>query len=229
VVDELSAILPHFPSTPAKRHLDLLTAPETPATDYLVMPPAGARSDDAAALIARIAQGDREAFSRFYDAFARTTFGLIRRVLRDSGPAEEVLQEVFWQVWQDASQFDPRRGSPETWLLMRAKSRAIDRLRSIRRREKTFVMPVDESVAHAAQPWADEPAAAVEGRGLLESALAQLPAAQRRVIELAFFEGLTQSEIAARLGEPLGTVKTRARLGLERLRGVLGGGRLQAT
>ncbi len=193
------------------------------------MPPAGARSDDAAALIARIAQGDREAFSRFYDAFARTTFGLIRRVLRDSGPAEEVLQEVFWQVWQDASQFDPRRGSPETWLLMRAKSRAIDRLRSIRRREKTFVMPVDESVAHAAQPWADEPAAAVEGRGLLESALAQLPAAQRRVIELAFFEGLTQSEIAARLGEPLGTVKTRARLGLERLRGVLGGGRLQAT
>ncbi len=193
------------------------------------MPTAGDRSDDAAALIARIAQGDREAFSRFYDAFARTTFGLIRRVLRDSGPAEEVLQEVFWQVWRDASQFDPRRGSPETWLLMRAKSRAIDMLRSIRRREKTFVMRVDESVAHPAQPGADAPAAAVEGRGLLESALAQLPAAQRRVIELAFFEGLTQSEIAARLGEPLGTVKTRARLGLERLRGVVRGGRLQAT
>jgi len=206
-----------------------LTAPEAPATDYLGMPTGGARSDDAAALIARIAQGDREAFSRFYDAFARTAFGLIRRVLRDPGPAEEVLQEVFWQVWREASQFDPRRGSPESWLLMRAKSRAIDRLRSIRRREKTFVMPVEESVAHPTQPGADESAAAVEGRSLLESALAQLPAAQRRVIELAFFEGLTQSEIAARLGEPLGTVKTRARLGLERLRGVLRGGRLQAT
>jgi len=193
------------------------------------MPSVAPGSESSAALIAAIAAGDRDAFSRFYDLTAPMAFGLIRRVLRDPEAAAEVLQEVFWQVWRDASQFDPRRGSPETWLLMRAKSRAIDTLRSIRRREKTFVMPVDESVAHPAQPGADAPAAAVEGRGLLESALAQLPAAQRRVIELAFFEGLTQSEIAARLGEPLGTVKTRARLGLERLRGVLGGGRLQAT
>jgi len=191
------------------------------------MQPAG-RSDDAPVLIARIAQGDRDAFSRFYDAFAGAAFGLIRRVLRDPGAAEEVLQEVFWQIWREASQYDPRRGSPEAWVLMRARSRAIDRLRSMRRRERTFVTPVDESVARAAEREGETPGAAVD-RGLVQSALVQLPPAQRRVIELAFFEGLTQSEIAARLGEPLGTVKTRARLGLERLRGVLKGERLPAT
>jgi RNA polymerase sigma-70 factor, ECF subfamily len=198
-------------------------------TDGLVMQPASSRPVDAAALIARIAQGDREAFSRFYDAFAGAAFGLIRRVLGDPSASEEVMQEVFWRVWQEAAQFDPRRGTPQAWLLMRAKTRAIDKLRSIRRRERTFVMPVDEGVARATEARAETPGAAAEDRGLLEPALAQLPPAQRRVIELAFFEGLTQSEIAARLDEPLGTVKTRARLGLERLRGVLKGQGLQAT
>ena len=177
--------------------------------------------DDPEALVARIAAGDRDAFSRFYDAFAGTAFSLIRRVLRDPAPSEEVLQELFWQVWTEASSFDPRRGSPVAWLMMRAKSRAIDKLRSIRRREKTFVLPVDEAVARRPDDGGTDPALAAEGKGAVADALARLPTAQRRVIELAFFEGLTQSEIAARLGEPLGTVKTRARLGLERLRGVL--------
>ena len=186
------------------------------------MQPTGARSEDAAVLIARIAQGDRDAFSRFYDALAGVAFGLIRRVLRDPGISEEVLQEVFWQVWREASQYDAARGSPESWLLMRAKSRAIDRLRSMRRRDRTFVSTIDESVTRAAHTEGNPPGLA-ENRGLVERGLNRLPAAQRQVIELAFFEGLTQSEIAARLGEPLGTVKTRARLGLERLRSVLGG------
>ena len=179
--------------------------------------------EDAANLVARIAKGDREAFSLFYDALASVAFGLIRRVLRDPGVAEEVLQDVFWEVWRDAPQYDPGRGSPEAWLLMRAKSRAIDKLRSIRRREKTFVATVDESVARAPDTGPDRPGAGLEERGHVERGLTQLPAAQRLVIELAFFGGLTQSEIATRLGEPLGTVKTRARLGLERLRSVLGG------
>ena len=209
--------------------LDLLTARESPGTHDLVMQPTGTPPEDAAFLISRIAQGDREAFSRFYDAFAGTAFGLIRRVLRDPGASEEVLQEVFWQVWRDASLYDPGRGSPQAWLLMRAKSRAIDRLRSVRRRERTFVNPVDESVARATATGPDRPGAMVEDRGLVEGALDRLPAAQRQVIELAFFEGLTQSEIASRLGEPLGTVKTRARLGLERLRRALGGEQLPAT
>src|SRR6266849_6125157 len=93
----------------------------------LSMQPASSDSDDTSVLIARIAEGDRAAFSRFYDALAGRAFSLIRRVLRDPGSAEEVLQEVFWQVWRDAAQYDPRRGSPEAWLLMRARTRAIDK------------------------------------------------------------------------------------------------------
>ena len=186
-------------------------------------------SEETSALITRIAAGDRDAFSRFYDLLAPTAFGLIRRVLRDPEAAAEVLQDVFWQVWREASRYDPKRGSPEAWLVMRAKTRAIDRLRSIRRRDRTFVAPVDESVAQSNDGPAENPAVVAEDRGLVQTALAQLPEPQRRVIELAFFEGLTQSEIATRLGEPLGTVKTRARLGLERLRSALRGERLSAT
>ena len=193
------------------------------------MPPVVRGSESSAALLAAIAAGDRDAFSRFYDLTAPMAFGLIRRVLRDPEAAAEVLQDVFWQVWQDASRYDPDRGTPEAWLVMRAKTRAIDRLRSIRRRDRTFVAPVDESVAQRREDQAPNPAVVAEDRGLIQTALAQLPEAQRRVIELAFFEGLTQSEIAARLGEPLGTVKTRARLGLDRLRGALGGEKLSAT
>jgi len=192
------------------------------------MSSAGA-SEETPALITRIAAGDRDAFSRFYDLLAPTAFGLIRRVLRDPEAAAEVLQEVFWQVWREAPQYDPKRGSPEAWLVMRAKTRAIDRLRSIRRRDRTFVAPVDESVAQRNDGPAENPAVVAEDRGLVRTALAQLPEPQRRVIELAFFEGLTQSEIALRLGEPLGTVKTRARLGLERLRAALRGEKVSAT
>ena len=205
----------------------------------MAMPSAGAPSETPA-LIARIAAGDRDAFSRFYDLLAPVAYGLINRVLRDPEAAAEVLQDVFWQVWREAAQYDPGRGSPEAWVVMRAKTRAIDRLRSMRRRDRTFVAPVDESVAYRAGRAAGEgsgyqdrpgenPAVAAEDRELVQTALAQLPEPQRRVIELAFFEGLTQSEIAARLGEPLGTVKTRARLGLERLRGALRGEGVSAT
>jgi RNA polymerase sigma-70 factor, ECF subfamily len=192
------------------------------------MSSAGAGSETST-LIARIAAGDREAFSRLYDLLAPPAFGLIRRVLRDPEAAADVLQEVFWQVWREAPQYDPKRGSPEAWLIMRAKTRAIDRLRSMRRRDRTFVAPVDESVAQGGDGPVPNPAVVAEDRGLVRTALAQLPEPQRRVIELAFFEGLTQSEIATRLGEPLGTVKTRARLGLERLRGALRGERVSAT
>ncbi len=217
------------PPTQATARPDVLTPGTMAGTHYGVMPPARGQSNEPAALIARIAQGDREAFSRFYDVFAGTAFGLIRRMLRDSAASEEVLQDVFHQIWREAAQYDPRRGSPAAWVITKAKTRAIDKLRSIRRRDKTFVAPVDEATARQNDPAAPNPGIAAEERGLVQSALAQLPSAQRRVIELAFFEGLTQTEIAARLGEPLGTVKTRARSGLERLRGILKGERFPAT
>jgi RNA polymerase sigma-70 factor (ECF subfamily) len=202
--------------------VDVLTRRGRTGSDYDRMQSAGAPTPDAAAgLLARIAEGDRDAFGRFYDAFAGLALGLIRRILRDPAASEEVLQEVFWQIWQEAARYDPHRGSPEAWLVMRAKTRAIDRLRAIRRREKTFVAPVDEAVARTPEQPAENPGVVAERRGLVQSALDGLPEPQRRVVELAFFEGLTQSEIASRLGEPLGTVKTRARLALERLRSLM--------
>jgi RNA polymerase sigma-70 factor (ECF subfamily) len=202
--------------------VDVLTRRGQAGSDYDRMQSAGAPTPDAAAgLLARIAAGDREAFGRFYDAFAGLALGLIRRILRDPAASEEVLQEVFWQIWQEAARYDPHRGSPEAWLVMRAKTRAIDRLRAMRRREKTFVAPVDEAVARTPEQPAENPGVVAERRGLVRSALDGLPEPQRRVVELAFFEGLTQSEIASRLGEPLGTVKTRARLALERLRSLM--------
>ena len=173
-------------------------------------------------LMRRMAARDVNALDAFYDKYRGLAFSLVLRIVGNRADAEDVTMDVFWQVWQDAPRYDPQRGTARAWLMMRAKTRAIDRLRSIRRREKTFVMPVDEGRTGAEGASPESPAIAAEGRGVVEGALARLPEAQRRVIQLAFFEGLTQSEIAARLGEPLGTVKTRARLGLERLRGALG-------
>src|SRR5262245_13426986 len=170
-------------------------------------------------LIRRMAGGDREAFAAFYDRYSSLAFALIRRILPHPAEAEEVLQEVFWQSWTEADRYDRRRGSPEAWVLMRARSRAIDRLRVIRRRTETFVTPVDETLAQTADGKTPNPGVLAEDRKLVATALARLPDTQRRVIEMAFFEGLTQAEIAGRLGEPLGTVKTRTRAGLERLRG----------
>ena len=187
------------------------------------MPSVRGGDEDSVALMARIAGGDREAFARFYDAMSGAAFGLIRRIVRDSAAAEEVLQEVFLQAWREAGRYDPGRGSPEAWLVMRARTRAIDRLRSMRRRDRTFGAPLAESAARGEESAEADPGVAAEARDMMQAALGALPPPQRRVIELAFLEGLTQAEIAARLGEPLGTVKTRSRLGLERLRTILGG------
>ena len=173
-------------------------------------------------LLARMAAGDREAFAVFYDGYAPVVFRLILRIVRERADASDVLQEVFWEAWQSAGRYDSARGSPEAWMVMQARSRAIDRVRSTRRRSRTFVAPLDEAVAAA--PAADAARAAAEvaeDRGTIRSALERLPGAQREVIELAYYAGLTQTEIAERLKQPLGTVKTRIRLGLERLREVV--------
>jgi RNA polymerase sigma-70 factor (ECF subfamily) len=171
-------------------------------------------------LLGEIARGDREAFARFYDLHATLVHTFALRILRERGEAEEVVQDVFLQVWRQAGTYSTDRGTPEAWLITMTRSRGIDKLRSRRRRDE-MVRPA-ETTERLPEPVALESASGpAEARATLGGVLADLPAAQRSVLELAYFDGLTQSEIAARLGEPLGTVKTRMRSGLERLRGAL--------
>jgi len=171
-------------------------------------------------LIRAMAAGDRDAFARFYDRYAPLVFPLVLRIVRDPADAADVLQDTFWEVWRGASTYDPARGTPEAWIVMRARARAIDRVRAVRRRGETFVAPVDEATTAATAAPGGDAAARAERRQLVASALTLLPEPQREVIELAYYAGLTQSEIAERLEQPLGTVKTRIRMALARLREV---------
>jgi RNA polymerase sigma-70 factor, ECF subfamily len=166
-------------------------------------------------LIGRMARGDRDGFAAFYDAYAPLAFGVLRRMLTPEDAAD-ALQDVFWELWRAAADYDPSRGSPEAWVTVRARSRGIDRVRAVRRREEVFVAPLADTVEDASVH------ASFEERDTVRGALGALPPPQREVLELAYFKGLSQSEIAARLGQPLGTVKTRMRLGMDKLRGLIG-------
>jgi len=142
------------------------------------------------------------------------------RMLRMSSDAEDLLQEVFVQVWHQANRYSEERGSPEAWIVNIARSRAIDKLRSIRRMQRSFVLTDDPAKAESSDN-VESSAAESETKLTMNSALANLPEAQRKVLVLAYFDGLSQSEIADRLKEPLGTVKTRMRSGIQRLRDLL--------
>jgi RNA polymerase sigma-70 factor (ECF subfamily) len=172
-------------------------------------------------LIRQTANQDREAFSQLYDRFSSLVYTLAMRMLRISSDAEDLLQEVFVQVWHQANRYSEERGSPEAWIVNIARSRAIDKLRSIRRMERSFVLTDDPAKAESSDN-VESSAAESETKLTMNSALANLPDAQRKVLELAYFDGLSQSEIADRLKEPLGTVKTRMRSGIQRLRDLLG-------
>ena len=172
-------------------------------------------------LLARIAEGDREAFGRFYDAYAPLAFGLIRRIVPQPGDAEDVLQEVFWEIWRLAPRYEPARGAPAAWVLTRARSRAIDRLRSLRRRDEVGVEVIDAAAAPS-RTGQEDPSSRLPDRELVRGAMSTLVPAQHEVIELAFFGGMTHTEIAARLSQPLGTVKTRMRSALKHMREQLG-------
>ena len=178
-------------------------------------------TDEAARLIRQIAGGNREAFGRLYDQFAGIVFAFAVRLLRDRSEAEDLLQEVFLHVWRQAGAYDQAKGSPMAWISTLTRSRGIDRLRSRRRREKGLV-PFEEFSGSMAGDALDRGATESEARLVVQDALSGLPESQRKVLELAYFGGLTQSEIAAHLGEALGTVKTRIRAGLNRLRTLLG-------
>ena len=168
-----------------------------------------------------MARGDESAFASLYDRYSPILFGLLLRILRDRPEAEDCLQEVFLQIWQRAPSFDPARGRAFTWLVTLARSRAIDRLRSAGARTRTEQAAFAEQVDTVAD--ADAEAFRSEQGAFVRGALAEIPEEQRRALLLAYFEGLSQSEIAARLGQPLGTVKTRMRTGMMRLRELLRG------
>ena len=172
-------------------------------------------------LIQQVAKQDRDAFSQLYDRFSTLVFTLAMRMLKARSDAEDLLQEVFVQVWRQAQNYSAERGSPEAWIINIARSRAIDKIRSIRRMQKSFVLTDDPARAESPEN-VESSAAESETRLTMNSALANLPDPQRKVLELAYFDGLTQNEIADRLAEPLGTVKTRMRSGIQKLREILG-------
>ncbi len=170
-------------------------------------------------LLHAIARSDEGALTALYDRYRLILFGLLVRILNSREEAEDVLQEVFLQVWRRAADFDEERGRPFTWLVTLTRSRAIDRLRVLAARQRLTDSAALEVSAEASDAVAD--ALHAEQREIIAQALASLPAEQRRTLKLAYFEGLTQSEIAARLDSPLGTVKTRMRAGMTTLRELL--------
>lgn len=190
--------------------------------DGVEVPEDGAGAVDLAGeLLLRVADGDRAAFARLYDMLSPRAFGLILRVLVDRSQSEEVLQEVFLEIWQSASRFAPNKGRGRSWVLTIAHRRAVDRVRSAQASTDRDVRAGlrDMDVAH--DGIAEEVELRIEGQRVSE-ALATLPDLQREAIILAYFGGYSQSEIAALVGAPLGTIKTRMRDGLSRLRVEMG-------
>ena len=173
-------------------------------------------------LLQRIASGDSAALGEFYDRHSSLLFTLAARIVADPKEAEDVLQEVFVQLWDKASQFDSTQGRPLAWVLTLTRHKAIDRLRSTQRRRTRLVEQTDDNFEQPApSASAAENAGAAEQGEIIRAALARLPVHQRRAIELAFFDGLSQTEVAAALNEPLGTVKARIRRGMLKLRAEL--------
>jgi RNA polymerase sigma-70 factor, ECF subfamily len=190
----------------------------------LAVLPGGAREQaDDVEHVAGAAAGDGSALAALYDNHSRAVYSLILRVVGDESDAEDVLQEVFAQAWRQASRYDTSRGTVAAWLLTMARTRAIDRLRARRARPDTSVTTPDEAWLDISAPVVDpgDAIAAERDAERVRLALQELPLLQRLAIELAYYEGLTQTEIAERLEQPLGTIKTRIRLGLLKLRDVL--------
>jgi RNA polymerase sigma-70 factor (ECF subfamily) len=180
-----------------------------------------ARDQDLISLVEQVAAGDQAALATLYDTTNRLVYGLILRVLGDTSSAEEVLLDVYTQVWRQAASYDAGRGTPLAWLTTIARSRAIDRLRSgwQDQQRKESLETLGDAPADAANP--EETTVASERQRLVRAALAALSPEQREVIELAYYSGLSHSEIAEKLNQPLGTVKTRTRLGMMKLREAL--------
>lgn len=174
-----------------------------------------------ALLLPAVARGNVSAFEELYDRYASTVYALLLRILSNADDAQEVLQETFVKAWTSAKMFDALRGSEVAWLISIARSRGIDRLRSRKIRDEREDQAGREVSIHSSfveSTTGADMAIQSEERTAVRGALAELPDPQRIALELAYFEGLSQSEIAARLNEPLGTIKTRMQLGMKKLR-----------
>ena len=181
----------------------------------------GDRIDHAGDLLTRVAAGDQAAFADLYDMLSSRVFGLILRVLVDRSQSEEVLQEVFLEVWQSAGRFAPNKGQGRSWVLTIAHRRAVDRVRSAQASADRDVRVGTRDVEVAHDAVAEQVELRIEGRRV-SRALTALPDPQREALVLAYYGGYSQSEIAALVGAPLGTIKTRMRDGLSRLRTEMG-------
>ncbi|MEI8196659.1 MAG: sigma-70 family RNA polymerase sigma factor [Phycisphaerae bacterium] len=175
-------------------------------------------SIELSAQLQRMAAGDHAALGRCYDLMSPVVFSLAVRMLRDRQAAEDVTQDIFTQIWRQAANYDTTRGSPEAWMMMIGRTRILDRLRS--RAAGIVLKPVGDHLPDApdAEDWPDDLAISREDASRVRQALASLPPDQKQAIELAFFDGLTHVEIADQTGVALGTIKTRIRLGLLKIR-----------
>ncbi|MBC8089130.1 MAG: sigma-70 family RNA polymerase sigma factor [Phycisphaerae bacterium] len=208
---------------------ELRTIPSGARSFGFLVPPGHATLlpiNEDAELVAAMARQDERAAARFYDKYSAAMFGLAVRIVGEGADAEDVVLDAFTQAWSHAARYESNRGSVLGWLTTITRTRALDCVRSRGRRTKAVDAASrsmgDDPVAVAGAPvTAPEVLELGERAAAVTSAMAVLPGHQRNAIELAFFEGLTHSEIAERLGEPLGTIKTRIRLGMQRLRDVL--------
>ena len=170
-----------------------------------------------------MAEGDEQALGAFYDRWHPLVNSVVVRILRHRDDADDVVEEIFWQVWRQAGRYEGSRGAAQTWLLTIARSRALDRVRATKRRREDPLEGEDgETVVQ--QVSDNDPglsAESAERRAIVLAALAELPVEQREALQLGYFGGLSQSEIAERTGQPLGTIKTRMRLAMQKLRGRL--------
>lgn len=187
-----------------------------------VAEPADGPADDA--LVRRMAGGDSTALAALYDRYGRPAFSLARRICADEGIAEDVVQEVFLAVWRDPARFDPRRGAFGSWLMTLVHHKSVDAVRregAVRRRTVPAGDEGDDRSTPAG-PGADQAALGAVVAGQVRDALGALPDEQREALALAYFGGYTQREVAALIGVPLGTVKSRMFTGIQKLRGRLG-------
>ncbi len=187
-------------------------------------PPPDDRAAADAQLLQRMARGDKAALAELYDRFSRPLYATALRIVNDPAEAQDIVHDAFLALWEKATRFETERGTAFAWAVTLVRNRAIDRVRARRRRGELLATAAPADLGYhedAAGPATDDSATLSDQARVVRAAVAALPREQQRALELAFFSGLTQQEIAAKLSEPLGTVKARIRRGLLKLRDAL--------